>query len=112
MTNLISKTKRIIHNVYLMNKRFWYFFMECDFRLNIVNPFKKSNKPFRVSARFVKAPSYKFFYLLNIAFFTQSKRLKNSLAKRQESFMNQIPHLVIGHTPVWHTAQKLARRSA
>lgn len=53
-----------------------------------------------------------FFYPPKVAFFAQLKRFKNPLVESSGSISDQAPHIVIGHTSVWHTYLKITMEEA
>jgi len=106
--NISSK----IQIVYFFFKKFWLSFMKYNFSFRIINTPKKRRSPNRVVANFKKMTLQEVVCLFKIALFTQSERLKNSLVKSPCPMFNQKPHVVIGHTTVWHTLKKPTRRSA
>lgn len=99
-----------IQIVYFFFKIFWLSFMKRDFCFRFVHAPKKSTCPNRVVANLKKMGPQETVCPFKAALFAQPERLKNTLVKGSGSIFNQMPHIVIGHTPVWHTAQKSARR--
>ena len=105
----ISDNKQVLDFFF---KRLWLSFVKRNICFRIVHHPKKSRCPSRMTPDFKKMEFQKIFYSFKVILFTRIKRLKNTFVKSSCSAFYQIPHIVIGHTSVWHMNKNQTRRGA